>query len=65
MHRQVGHAVVAGGEVAGRAPGQPNYVAVGKRLLVVGCTNNAATSDDDEYYVEIRFGVGVHAMTGA
>lgn len=64
MDGQVGQTAVAGRDVAGRATGQPDNVAVGKSLLSVGCSDGAATRDDDEYYVEIRLGVGVHALPG-
>src|SRR5215218_4423734 len=64
MDGQVGQAVVAGGDVAGRAAGQPDNVAVGNSLLSVRCSDCAATGDDDEYDVQVRLGVGVHALTG-
>ena len=64
MNGQVGQSVGAGGDVAGRAAGQPDDVAAGKNLLTVRRTDDAATGDDDEYDVEIRLGVGVHALTG-
>lgn len=64
MDGQVGQAVLAGGDVAGRTVGQPDNVAVGKFLLTVGCTDDAAARDDNEYDVEIRLGVRVHALPG-
>ena len=64
MDGQIGQAVVARGDTPGRAVGQPDNVAVSKNLLPAGCTDGAATRDDDEYDVEIRLGVGVHALPG-
>lgn len=65
MDGQVRQAGVAGGDVAGRAAGQPDNVAVGKSLLSVRCSDGAATSDDNDDHVEVRFGVGVHALPGS
>lgn len=61
MDGQVGQAAIAGRDVAGRATGQPDNVAVGKSLLSVGCSGGATACNDDKYHVEIRLGVGVHA----
>jgi hypothetical protein len=43
--------------------GQPDEVAVGKRLRPVRSTDGA-TRDYDEHDIEIRLGMGVHALPG-
>lgn len=64
MNSQVGQSVLAGGDAAGRAAGQPDKVAIGKRLVAVRSTHDTTTRDDDEHDVEIRLGMGAHALPG-
>jgi TetR/AcrR family transcriptional regulator, mexJK operon transcriptional repressor len=62
VHGQIGQAVVAGGEAAGRAVRQPGDRALGEPQRVPGGAEDAVARHDEKQDVEIRLGVRAHVL---
>lgn len=64
MDGEVGQAVSARGDAAGRAVGKPEQGTSREGFGPLACAEDAVPGDDEQEYVEVGLGVGLDALVG-